>query len=62
MTNKKSLDSKRQNKEVYRTDPPLGQAGIPDPPNLFVEVESFGFDLNWIPTNYVQHSNPKHCV
>jgi len=37
--------SKKLNSELYRTDPPLGQAGIPAPPKLFDEVESFGFCL-----------------
>jgi len=46
--------SKKLNSELYRTDPPLGQAGIPAPPKLFDEVESFGFDLSWRPTNYFQ--------
>ena len=41
-------------KEVYRTDPPQGQAGIPDPPKFLNEIESFGFDLAWRPTNYFQ--------
>ncbi len=54
MTNKKRLDIKRRNKEVHRTDPPQGQAGIPPPPKFLTEVESFGFDLAWTPSNYFQ--------
>ncbi len=55
MTNKKSLDSKSQNKEVYRTDLPQGQDGIPAPPKFVNEIESFGFDLNWRPSSYFQN-------
>ena len=54
MTNKKNLNDKNKSDETYRTDPPQGQAGIPDPPKLFAEVESFGFALAWRPTNYFQ--------
>lgn len=54
MINKKSLKDKNKLDEAYRTDPPQGQAGIPDPPKLFDEIESFGFDLNWRPLNYFQ--------
>ena len=52
MTNKKNLNDKNKSDETYRTDPPQGQPGIPDPPKLFTEIESF--DLNWRPTNYFQ--------
>ena len=54
MINKKNLNDKNKSDETYRTDPPQGQPGIPDPPKLFDVVESFGFDLSWRPTNYFQ--------
>lgn len=47
-SNKSKLD------KLYRTDPPLGQAGIPAPPKFPDEVESFGFDLAWRPLSYFE--------
>jgi hypothetical protein len=46
--NKSKLD------KIYRTDPPLGQAGIPAPPRFLDEIESFGFDLSWRPMSYFE--------
>jgi len=44
MNNKKSLRDKNKLGEAYRNDPP----------KLFDEIESFGFDLAWRSTNYFQ--------
>ena len=46
--------SKTKAEELYRTDPPLGQAGIPAPPKFLDEIESFGFDLSWRPMSYFE--------
>ena len=53
MTNKKNLNDKNKSDETYRTDPPQGQPGIPDPPKFLFEDEATGIGLVLKSINYM---------